>query len=306
MATLQRSDLADLNVFMTILRHGGFRGAAAELGVTASALSHTMRKLEERLAVRLLNRTSRSVAPTQAGADLAARLAQSFEAIGGALDALEGYRGAAIGRLRVNLPRDASRLVVGPVLAEFTARHPQIELDLIIDDRPVDIVAGGFDAGIRYGTSVPKDMIAVALTKPLRWVVAGSPGYFAKHGRPAVPEELRRHRCVRMRIGDETIFPWELGDGDVMVSIDVPGTVIANETETQVAAGVAGIGLCYCLERRIERELREGLLQIVMPDWSSMGPPLAIYYPSRRQVPVGLRHLVALIRAANGLPRPAT
>lgn len=301
MASMSRSDLADLNVFLTILRHGGFRPAAIELGVTASALSHVMRKLEDRLEVRLLNRTSRSVAPTQAGAELAARLAESFGQIGEALAGLEVYRGAAIGTLRLNMPRDAARLVVGPVLAEFTEKHPQIHLDVIVDDRPVDIVAAGFDAGVRYGTSVPQDMVAVALTKELCWVVAGSPVYLDRQGRPQRPEDLRRHACIRMRVGDDTIFPWELGDGDAMVRIDVGGSVTANETEASVAAALDGVGLCYCLEWRIEDEVRKGRLEIVLPDWASTGPPFAMYYPSRRQSPPGLRQLVGMIRARNWL-----
>ncbi|NWD48504.1 LysR family transcriptional regulator, partial [Pseudomonas gingeri] len=177
MAGFNRSELADLNVFMAIIRRRSFRQAAHELGVTTSALSHTMRNLETRLGVKLLNRNSRSVEPTDAGGLLAQKLAQGFETIQGALDELDLYRHAPIGRLRLNVPRDAAKLLISPVLAPFMAAYPQLHLDLMVEDRLVDIVAEGYDAGIRYGATVPQDMIAVPLTGELRWVMVASPAY---------------------------------------------------------------------------------------------------------------------------------
>jgi DNA-binding transcriptional LysR family regulator len=244
MSAFARSDLSDLNVFLTIVRRGSFRQAATELGVTTSALSHSVKKLEGRLEVRLLNRTSRSVVPTQAGSELARRLADGFQTIGDALSALDAYRHSPVGRLRINLLKDASRLLVAPVLADFLCRYPQVHLDLTVEDRPVDIIAEGFDAGIRYESFVPKDMIATALTPPLRWVVVGSPDYLARYGRPRHPEDLRHHSCVQMR------------------------------------------------------------LEIIMPEWASLGPPFAMYYSSRRQPPPGLRQLIGIVRERNGLAAP--
>jgi DNA-binding transcriptional LysR family regulator len=302
MPGLEPPDLVDLRVFLALFRHGSFRKAGIELGVTASALSHRMKKLEARLEVRLLNRTSRSVMPTQAGAELALHLEQGFQTIEDASAALDPLRCYPVGRLRLNVPRDAARLLIAPVLPDFFVRYPQIHLDLTVDDQPVDIVAAGFDAGIRYRTRVPSDMIATALTSSLRWVVVGAPAFLEIHGRPERPTDLHRFPCVQMRVGDNSRFPWELGDGDAMVRVDVPGALCANETETSVAAALQGVGLAYCLERRVEEEIRDGRLEIVLPDWASTGPPLAIYYPSRRQPPPGMRQLINLVRERNALP----
>lgn len=296
MAGFSRSDLADLNVFLTIARRGSFRQAATELGLTASALSHTMKKLEERLEVRLLNRTSRSVSLTPAGTDLAEALSQGLETISNGLSALDGYRKHAVGRLRLNVPHDAARLLVSPVLREFFEAFPQVHIDLAVEDRLIDVVAEGFEAGIRFGASTPKDMIAVPLTPPLRWVVVASPDYLARHGRPTRPEDLYHHSCVQMRLGDQSAYAWELGDGEAMVRIDCPGSIRVNDSQASLDAALDGIGLAYCLEWRVRDHLASGRLELVMPEWSSMGPPFVMYYPSRRQSPPGLKQLVELIR----------
>ncbi|MGW7775045.1 LysR family transcriptional regulator [Pseudomonas machongensis] len=301
MAAFKRSDLADLNVFFTIARRGSFVDAANELGLTASALSHTMKKLEDRLEVRLLNRTNRSVALTAAGSDLMQSLAQGFEAIGHGLNALEDHRKAPVGRLRLNIPHDAGRLLILPVLDRFLSRFPQVHLDLVMDDRMLDIVAEGFDAGIRFGATVPQDMIAIPLTGALRWVVVGAPVYLDKHGRPTSPAELMQHRCIQMRIGDDSVYPWELGDGERQVRIEGPGPLRLNASDMAIGTAVAGLGLAYCLEMRVREELRSGALEVVMPQWASSDEPLVMYYPSRRQTPPALRQLIELIRADQGL-----
>ncbi len=302
MTTLNRASLSDLNVFITIVRRRSFRQAAIELEVTTSALSHSMRHLESRLGVKLLNRTSRSVVPTLAGAALAERLEQGFQAIDEALGSLEHFRGAPAGRLRLNVPRDAARLLLSPALPRFFAQYPELKLDLTVEDRPVDIVAEGYDAGIRYGGTVPRDMVAVPLTGKLRWVVAGAPEYLARKGRPQAPAELLDHACVRMRLGDNSIYKWELGDGAHAIELDVPGPISANETESAVLAAINGVALVYCLERRVEQELRNGLLEIVLPEWSVMGAPFYMYYPSRRQTPPGLQQLIECLRAESLSP----
>ncbi|HGM5579255.1 TPA: LysR family transcriptional regulator [Pseudomonas putida] len=301
MAAFKRSDLADLNVFFTIARRGSFVDAANELGLTASALSHTMKKLEDRLEVRLLNRTNRSLALTAAGSDLMQSLAQGFEAIGHGLNALEDHRKAPVGRLRLNIPHDAGRLLILPVLDQFLSRFPQVHLDLVMDDRMLDIVAEGFDAGIRFGATVPQDMIAIPLTGTLRWVVVGAPAYLDKHGRPTSPAELMQHRCIQMRIGDDSVYPWELGDGERQVRIEGPGPLRLNASDMAIGTAVAGLGLAYCLEMRVREELRSGALEVVMPQWASSDEPLVMYYPSRRQTPPALRQLIELIRADQGL-----
>ncbi|WP_447595454.1 LysR family transcriptional regulator [Aquipseudomonas campi] len=296
MPAFTRSELADLNVFMTIVRRRSFRHAAHELGVSTSALSHSMRNLETRLGVKLLNRTSRSVVPTAAGQALADKLDTGFQSIREALSELDVYRAAPAGRLSLNVPRDAARLLLRPVLKRFCQSYPDIQLEITVEDRLLDIVADGFDAGIRYGSTVPQDMVAVPLTEELRWIVVAAPEYLARHGTPQHPADLLRHRCIRMRLGDNTHYKWELGNGVDAVHVDVPGPLSTNETDATVAAAVDGVGLAYCLEVRVADELRNGTLHAVLPEWASLGPPLCLYYPSRHQAQPGLRQLADMIR----------
>lgn len=301
----ERGRVRDLQIFSTIVRRGSLTEAAIELGVTTSALSHRLRKLEEDLGVRLLNRTTRAVTPTEIGAEFARKLDVGFNVIQDAVAVLQEHRTTPAGRLRINVLRDAARLVLAPALRAFVDRYPAIHLDVRVDDRLVDIVGQGFDAGIRYGDRVPLDMVGVALTAPQRWVVVVAPGLVGRVGRPREPRDLLSMPCVEMRIGDGSRFDWELGDGDRMLRLPVRGPVCANETEHSVAAAVAGVGFAYCLERRVAAEVAAGDLEIVLPDWASHGPPFTIYYSSRRQVPAGLRQLIDLVRAEEGLPAMA-
>lgn len=296
MPAFTRSELADLNVFMTIVRRRSFRHAAHELGVSTSALSHSMRNLETRLGVKLLNRTSRSVVPTAAGQALADKLDTGFQSIREALSELDVYRAAPAGRLSLNVPRDAARLLLRPVLKRFCESYPDIQLEITVEDRLLDIVADGFDAGIRYGSTVPQDMVAVPLTDELFWIVVAAPEYLAHHGTPQHPDDLLHHRCIRMRLGDNTHYKWELGNGANALQVDVPGPISTNETDATVAAAVDGVGLAYCLEVRVADELRTGSLCAVLPEWASLGPPLCLYYPSRHQAQPGLRQLADMIR----------
>jgi len=301
MPAFSRSELPELHMFMTIARRRSFRRAAIELGLTTSALSHAMKRLEERMGVRLLHRTARSVVPTPIGERLAQRLEQGFEAIGEALGDVESYRQNPAGELRVNLPRDGARLLIGPVLSQFAEAFPQVRLSLAVEERPVDIVAEGFDAGIRYAGTIPEDMVAMPLTGPLRWVVAGAPGYLARHGRPQAPEDLLRHACIRVHLGDGSTFRWELGDGEAMVRLDAQGPLGVNDTEATIQAAIDGVGLAYVLERRALEEVARGALEIVLPDWASTGPGFCAYYASRKQTQPGLRQLIDMVRRREGL-----
>lgn len=297
---LNRLDLPDLQIFATIVRRRSFKHAAIELGVTTSALSHAMRKLEEKMGVRLLHRTSRTVMPTAPGQQLAERLEQGFDIIGAALAGVESYRQNPSGVLRINVPLDAAKLLLSPVLAQFAAQYPQVALILSVEDRPVDIIAEGYDAGIRYGGTVPQDMVAVPLTRPLRWVVVGSPAFLAKHGRPSHPGDLARLPCIGVRLGNNTAYKWEMGDGERQVRLDVDGPLGVNHTETTIAAAVDGLGLAYVLERRVREEIERGQLEVVLPDWASTGPGFYVYFASRRQNEPGLRPLIEMIRAGEG------
>lgn len=302
MPSYSRHDLADLSAFAAICRRGSFRLAATELGVSTSALSHALRNLEDRLGVKLLNRTTRSVAPTEAGSRLAAQLDQSFGEIGEALSELDRYRSAPLGGLRINVPRDASRLLLSPVLARYLEDCPGVKIEVVVDNNMVDIVKAGFDAGIRFGDTVPQDMVCTPLTPPLRWVVVGAPAYLGRHGTPKTPEDLLRHACIRLRLGDQTLYRWELGQPPHAHAIDVPGALIVNETDMALDAALDSIGLAYCLERYAEPHLRAGRLRRVLDDWAPAGAPLVMYYPSRRQLAPALSRLIEAIRGANGLP----
>ncbi|MFT8306892.1 LysR family transcriptional regulator [Acetobacter malorum] len=240
MRHFDRSDLADLNVFLAIARYGSFRQTAINLNLTTSAVSHAMRRLENRLDVRLLHRTSRSVALTAAGDDLSKALHVGFDAIANGLLAIEGHRKEPSGRLRLNVSKDAGRLLLACVWEDFLARFPLIHLDITVEDRLTDIVESGYDAGIRFLDRVPQDMIAVPLTKPLRWVVAGAPEYLNRHGRPLKPADIYQHRCVQMRIGDNSIYPWEFGDRDEMIRIEGPGPLRLNDTQMVIAPFLVG------------------------------------------------------------------
>ena len=303
MPGLQRTDLADLNTFLTIVRRGSFTAAAIELGLTASAVSHAMRRLESRLGAKVLNRTSRAVSPTDLGQKLARRLEDGFDLIGAAIEDLEAPGSGRFGELKLNVFRDAAHLLITPSLPEFAKQCPDVRLTIVVDDRPIDIVAEGYDAGMRYGDHVPEDMIAVPLTGPQRWVVAGSPAYLEEQGVPATPSDLQRHKCVQLLLGDNTAFRWELGTGAEEQRLRVPGLITINDTATTISAARDGLGLAYLLRARIESELEDGSLQQVLEDFAAEGAPFYMYYSSRRHNHPALRTLINIIRARNGLAR---
>ena len=291
-----RSDLADFTYFLAIARHRSFRRAGLELGVSASALSHALKGLEARLGVRLLHRTNRSVTLTAAGEELSAVIAEPFDAIGRAVDVLNRFRDAPAGRIRLSVPGDAAMFLLAPVLPIFAERYPDIELDLSVNNRMIDVIEQGYDAGIRYGGTVPEDMIAQRLSSDIRWVVVGAPAYLERFGTPLHPEELARHRCLRIRLGDESLYRWEFERGEESLAFTVPGAFTFDETGITRTLALAGTGLMYAPEPAVRRELDSGALRIVLADWAPLGGGYHIYYSSRRQLPAGLRLLVELIR----------
>jgi DNA-binding transcriptional LysR family regulator len=303
MNPVDRIDFADLRLFLTIVRRRSFKMAAIELGLTASAASHAMRRLEARLDAKLLNRTSRAVSPTDLGLDLARKIGDGFDAIGSALEGLEAPGAGRFGELRINVFADAAHLLIAPALPEFARQCPDVRLTVVVDDRPIEIAAEGYDAGIRYGHHVPEDMVAVALTGPQRWVIAAAPAYLDTHGRPAIPADLSEHTGLQLLLGDNSWYRWELGQDENAARVRVPGLITINDTATTIAAAKAGMGLAYLLEARIADELADGSLEIVLPDHASPGDPLHIYYDSRRHGHPALRTLVNIIRSENGLTR---
>lgn len=293
---LSRADLADLNAFLTIERLRSFTKAAVELGITASALSHSLRNLESRLGVRLLNRTSRTVSPTEAGASLAKRLDIGFGEIGDALAELDAHRDRPVGRLRINCLSDGARLVLAKRLPRFLTSYPEMSIEIAVSDEMLDVVAAGFDAGVRFGGTIPEDYVAVRLGARLRWVAAASPRYLSRAPRAAIPEDLKNHTCIQLRTGQNTIYRWDFEkDGDHRV-VEVPGPLCVNETTLAVEMALADHGVVYCLEERIAAELERGALQIILPDWAPIEPPFCLYYPGHRQMPTGLRELIDALR----------
>lgn len=293
---LSRSDLADLNAFRIVERLRSFTKAAVELGITTSALSHAIRNLESRLGVRLLNRTSRTVAPTEAGASLALRLDVGFREIGDALDEINKMRDRPLGRLRLNVLCDGARLIMAKYLPKFLSQYPEVEVEISVDDKMVDIISEGFDAGIRFGGTVPEDLVAVRLGPDLKWVAVASPRYLYRRSQPVVPDDLRSHSCIQIRTGQGTIYNWEFRKGDEYFSVDVKGQVCVNETTMGVELALAGVGIFYCLEDRVSEYLRDGSLRIVLSDWSPVEPAMYLYYPGHRRIPQGLRELIDVLR----------
>lgn len=300
---INRAELADLGTFLTIARHRSFRRAGLELGVSASALSHALKAMETRLGVRLLNRTSRSVTLTAAGEDLLASLDAPFAAIGSALDILNQHREPtrATGRIRLNVAEHASTLLLAPVLPLFHQRHPQVEIDVRVSNDLLDVVEAGADAGIRYGGTVPKDMVAQRLSADLRWVVVGAPAYFDRNGTPDHPSDLAAHQCLRIRLGDESLYRWEFERKDEAIALNVPGAVTLDNTQFALALAAASGGLAYLPEGCVGPSVARGELRVVLADWAPLGPGFHLYYPGRRQLPTGLRLLIDLIREAKPL-----
>ncbi|MEE4453338.1 LysR family transcriptional regulator [Novosphingobium resinovorum] len=292
----RRSDLADLSYFLAIARHRNFRKAATELGVSASALSHSLRGLEERLKVRLVNRTNRSVTLTAAGEDLEGAIRDPFAAIHDAEELLNLHRDAPTGRVRINVPDEAATRLLAPVIPEFVSRYPEVELDICVDNTLVDVIEEGFDAGIRFGGTVPEDMIAQRLSPDFRWLVAGAPAYFERFGEPEHPRDLMHHRCIRLRLGNGRMYHWDFEQGQEVFALDVPGPVTVDNNSACLALALSGMGLMYAAEPGIASLVAQGRLRTTLAEWSSPGPGYFIYYSSRRQVPRGMRLLVDLVR----------
>lgn len=293
--------LNQLQAFATVARLRSFRAAAQALGVSPSALSHTLRELESRLGVRLLNRSTRSVAPSEAGEALLARLAPALQEINGALDAINDYRQTPRGTLRINAPRAAAETIVAPLLARFLATHPEMHCELVASDALIDIVSEGFDAGVRFGESLQQDMIALPIGPPQRLIVVAAPEHLVRHGRPQNPRELIAHPCIRLRFPSGVLYRWEFARrtalGEEKLDVAVDGRLTLGEMPLLVQAAVDGIGLAYVFEAYAHADLAAGRLVSVLDEWCPTIPGFFLYYSGRRHLPAGLRAFVELIRA---------
>ena len=300
---MDRGDLANLTAFVAVADQRSFRAAAAHLGVTPSALSHSMRQLEERLGVRLLHRTTRSVSATDAGMRLLEQLRPSIDQIAGALENLDQERKRPFGRLRIYAVHTATAAVIAPVWQRFLSTYPEVHLELQVGEAPIDIVAKGFDAGIGPKDRAATDMIVVRVTGPLKVAVVGAPSYFARRQAPRTPDDLARHSCVQYRRGaDGAVFEWPFERNRKSRRISVDGRVMVNNPDLAVRAAVDGLGIAYIIEAYAEPFLRSGQLVRVLEDWSPTIEGLFLYYPGHRQVPAALRALIDLIRAARSNP----
>ena len=290
------NDLTALSAFVVVAEERSFTRAARRLGVTPSAISHAMRGLEERVGVRLLSRTTRSVAPTDAGRDLLAQLRPALSEVYGALGRLAGMRNKPAGRVRLLLPRLAAGTVLAPKLGEFARKYPDIVLDVTTNDSRMDIVAAGFDAGIHFGEYIEKDMIAVRVSPDHKPVIVGSPGYLKSHGKPKSPRDRLRHCCITFRHGDVGPYRWEFEKGRKALSVAVNGPLIVDDLDLVTRAALDDVGLAYMSEEHAAPHLAEGTLVRVLESWCQPFPGFFLYYPSRRQQPAALSALIDALR----------
>lgn len=300
------TNLAELQAFAAIARLRSFRRAAAELGVSPSALSHALRALETRVGVRLLNRSTRSVAPTEAGERLLAQFAPALQGIADALDQVNAFRQTPLGTLRINAPRIACEQVLGPLVTRFLAAHPGMRAELVADDAFVDIVAGGYDAGVRFGESLQADMVAVPIGPPQRFIVVAAPAYLAARGTPRCPRELTQHACIRIRFATGGYYRWAFARGDERVEIEVDGPLAVGEMSLMIQAAETGLGIAYVGAAYAADALAAGRLVSILDDWRPAETGFFLYYPSRRLVPAGLRAFIDFARDIHPSNAPAT
>ena len=295
-------DLQDLNAFVTVARSGGFRDGARTSGGSASGLSEAVRRLETGLGVRLLNRTTRSVAPTEAGNGLLDRLGPALSEVEAALDAVNGFRDRPAGTLKLNVPVSAARLVLPDIVPPFLAAYPDIRLEVITEESFVDVLAAGCDAGIRYDERLEQDMIAVPIGPRMqRFACAASPGYLDRHGRPEHPRDLLAHACLRARFPSGAMPPWEFERHSELVRVDPAGPLIlqaGGAIDLAVDAAIAGTGIVYLFEDWLRPHLDNGALEGVLePWWQPFSGPF-LYYPGRRLVPAPLRAFIDFVKGS--------
>lgn len=280
---------------MAVAEHRSFRRAAELLGVTRSSLSHTVRSLEDRLSTRLLHRTTRSVSLTQAGEQFFARLDPLLGDLGQLLEEFAGAQGRTTGTLKINGSEAAIRLLL-TLVPEFLTRYPYVELDLVAQGQLVDIVEQGFDAGVRLGEAVPKDMVAVRLAPDMRFLVVASPAYLATRRIPETPDELAGHRCIRQRLPSGKRYRWEFLKRGQELALDVPGALTLDNNQLMAEAAAAGMGIAYLPEDYARPFIDEGGLVAVLEDWCPYIPGLHLYFPNNRHVPVSLRAFINMMR----------
>jgi len=295
---MTRNDLADLSAFATVAQERSFTRAAAKLALSQSALSHAIGSLEKRMGVQLLARTTRSVSATAAGAALLQELAPALERIGSAVAETMQQRDRPAGRIRLILPRTAIEMVLLPKLASFARTYPDIVLEVTSSNDPVDIIAGGYDAGVQLGEFIQRDMIAVPVTREMRLAVVGSPAYFESNPIPRMPQDLRDHSCIGFRFSNG-LYRWEFEKGRKALMVSPEGPVSFDDPDLVIRAVLDGVGIGTAMESTLERLLARGKLIQVLKDWCPSFPGYFLYYPSRRNQPAALAALIGALRVAS-------
>ncbi|WP_192255494.1 LysR family transcriptional regulator [Mesorhizobium caraganae] len=296
--TIRHGALEGVEVFLAVARHSNFRRAAADLGVTPSAVSQTVRSLEARMGAALFVRTTRSVGLTEAGQRFLDRAGPAFEEIVAAGEAARDVGQRPTGLLRLSVPRAVVALILEPVIASFCQAYPEIELEIAASDEMVDLATGGFDAGIRLSQFIATDMVAVRLTPSFSFVVVGSPDYLARHGRPERIDDLRHHACLRLRRSNGAIAPWTFVDGNEAIEAMVSGPLIAHDYPTLLGAAMRGIGLAQIPQPVVEGPIAQGKLESVLDDIAATTPGVFLYHPGKRQILPKLRAFIDHLKSA--------
>lgn len=294
---ITRTDLAELAVFAAVARHQSFSKAALELGVSASALSHSLKGLETRLGVRLLNRSTRAVVPTDAGQRLLTQLLPTLSHLESALGELARHSDEPVGRLKISAPRGAIDELLAPVLIDYMVRYPRMQVEVVEQELMPRLIEDGYDAALFYGDLLPKEMIGVPLGPPQRYLVVAAPAYLAEHGTPQHPRELTRHACIGYRLTPSHHYRWAFaGEEGAMLEIEVTGPLTTSTPALYLGAAEAGLGLAYCLEEEVSRQLAEGTLVSVLEPWCPTFVGFSLFYPSRHQLGNGLRALIDMLK----------
>jgi len=296
--------LDSFDVFVSIVRCGGFRAAALERGVSSSALSQTMNALEEALGIRLLNRTTRSVSPTEAGQRLLERLAPALSDIRLAVAEIDELRDTPSGTLRINAPAPAVDHFLCPLALDFMNAYPKVNIEIVSDAAVIDIVEQGFDAGVRFGRQLAQDMIALPLGPPLRYAIVASPLYIKGHGQPRVPHDLVGHECIKRRFPGGTLVNWQFAKGGEDIEVTPTGRLTVSSAHNELQAALAGKGIAHIFDDYAKPHIRDGRLVELLPDWSPTLPHWFLYYPSRRLPSATMRAFLDHVRRYDWTARP--
>lgn len=303
---MQRVALNDLEAVLAVARRRSFRAAAIDLDMSTTALSHAIARLEAGLGVRLFNRTTRSVSLSDAGRRFVEAVGPAVGDIHGAMEAVRAQRETPSGTLRINAAPTAARQIIAPLALEFLRRYPEMQVDIVTEGRLVDIVAAGFDLGVRVGDLVPTDMIALSLGRPQRSAVVGAPGYFAQRPMPLVPTDLLAHDCIRVRLPNGALYRWHFQRGGETVQLDVPGRIILDEASLARTAVLDSAGIGFFMEQDVLEDIAAGRLLRVLEDWTPASPGFCLYYPGRRNPSAGLKAFLGLARKIASRPSTTT